>query len=75
MIYITVFLAVTLTVRYAVLRLLIWIKPNTFIELTYTDSEGRSHKRKVTVRNEDDAEQLALLLRELKMRNGTSAGR
>ena len=75
MLYITVFLAVAATVRYAVLRFLVWVKPNAYIELTYTDPEGRTAKRKVSVRNENDAEELALLLRELKTRNEASAGR
>jgi len=75
MLYITVFMAVALTVRYAVLRFLVWVKPNAHIELTYTDTDGRTTKRKVNVRNEDDAEQLALLLRELKTRNEAGAGR
>ncbi|AXF59629.1 hypothetical protein DVA43_08735 [Leclercia sp. W6] len=75
MLYITVFMAVALTVRYAVLRFLVWVKPNAYIELTYTDPQGRSAKRKVNVRTQDDAEQLALLLRELKTRNEASAGR
>lgn len=75
MLYITVFLAVSLTVRYAVLRFLVWVKPNEYIELTYTDSEGKTSKRKITVRDENDAEQLALLLRELKTRNEARAGR
>jgi hypothetical protein len=69
MLYITVFMTVALTVRYAVLRFLVWVKPNAYIELTYTDPEGRTSKRKVRVRNENDAEQLALLLRELKKRS------
>ncbi|TEV26024.1 hypothetical protein E2131_25000 [Escherichia coli] len=59
----------------AVLRFLVWVKPNAYIELTYTDPEGRTAKRKVSVRNENDAEELALLLRELKTRNEASAGR
>lgn len=75
MLYITVFLAVSLTVRYAVLRFLVWVKPNEYIELTYTNSEGKTSKRKITVRDENDAEQLALLLRELKTRNEVRAGR
>ncbi|EBQ4102556.1 hypothetical protein AA129_003592 [Salmonella enterica subsp. enterica serovar Lexington] len=75
MLYITVFLAVSLTVRYAVLRFLVWVKPNEYIELTYTNSEGKTSKRKITIRDENDAEQLALLLRELKNRNEVRAGR
>lgn len=75
MLYITVFMLVVLTSRYAVLRFLVWVKPNTYIELTYTDPEGRTSKKRVSVKNENDAEQLALLLRELKARNEVGAGR
>ncbi len=57
------------------LRFLVWVKPNTYIELTYTDPEGRTSKKRVSVKNENDAEQLALLLRELKARNEVGAGR
>lgn len=75
MLYITVFMAVALTVRYAVLRILVWVKPNTYIELTYTDPDGRTSKRKVNVKNESDAEQLALLMRELKTHSEARVGR
>lgn len=75
MLYITVFMVVALMARYAVLRFLVWIKPNAYIELTYTDPEGKTSKRKVSVKDKNDAEQLALLLRELKTRNEAATGR
>jgi len=71
MFYITVFLAVALTARYAMLRILVWLRPNSFIELSYTDKNGKSSYKKVKVNNSSDAERLALLLREMKSNAAT----
>jgi len=75
MFYITVFLTVALTVRYAMLRILVWLRPNSFIELSYTDKNGKSSYKKVKVNNSSDAERLALLLREMKSNAATRASK
>ncbi|CAM7647678.1 hypothetical protein ATHEMM101B_00855 [Atlantibacter hermannii] len=57
------------------LRILVWLRPNSFIELSYTDKNGKSSYKKVKVNNSSDAERLALLLREMKSNAATRASK
>lgn len=66
MVYITVFIVITLLVRTGVLHLLVWIKPNGFVRLNFIDADGNHHSRDVKIGKDADSKELVDILKNVK---------
>ncbi|POE17094.1 hypothetical protein BV923_22940 [Pectobacterium odoriferum] len=63
---VTVFVFTIVVTRFLVLRILVWLKPEGYIELSYVDNSGLKHSRKLRVGHGEDSKELLSILREIK---------